>query len=284
MKCAFGVSSGKFLGFMVSQWGIEANLEKVKAILEMTSRRNVKEVQRLTRRVALLNRFVSRATNKFPPFFKTLEQAFTWTNECKVAFQELKCYLGTPPLLSPSKEGKDLFLYLVVSAMAVSVAFIREESRIQHPVYYVSHAFQGVEAKYPRIKKITFSLIVSSWKLRPYFQVNPILFMTDQPIKKAINKPDAAGRMVQWAVELSQFDIECRPQTIIKAQVLADFIVEFKMPEDRPMDVTKSWTVQTDGSLAKGREGVRVIITSLEGDALKYGVQLQFPATNNEVQ
>ena len=90
--------------------------------------------------------------------------------------------------------------------------------------------------------------------------------------------------MVQWAVELSQFDIECRPQTVIKAQVLADFIAEFKMPEDRPMDVTKAWTAQTDGSLAKGRGGVRVIITSLEGDALKYGVQLHFPATNNEVQ
>ena len=68
-KCAFGVSSGKFLGFMVSQWGIEANPKKVKAILEMTSRRNVKEVQRLTRRVAVLNRFVSKATNKFPLFF-----------------------------------------------------------------------------------------------------------------------------------------------------------------------------------------------------------------------
>ena len=73
MKCAFGVSSGKFLGFMVSQWGIEANPKKVKVILEMTSPRNVKEVQRLTRRVAALNRFISRATDKCLPFFKTLK-------------------------------------------------------------------------------------------------------------------------------------------------------------------------------------------------------------------
>ena len=85
-KCVFGVSLGKFLGFMVSQRGIEANPEKVKAILDMTSPRYMKEVQRLTGRVATLNRFVSKATNKCLPFFKTLKQAFQWTEECEEAF------------------------------------------------------------------------------------------------------------------------------------------------------------------------------------------------------
>ena len=85
-KCVFGVSLGKFLGFMVSQRGIEANPEKVKAILDMTSPRNVKEVQRLKGRVTTLNKFISRATNKCLPFFKTLKQAFQWTDECEEAF------------------------------------------------------------------------------------------------------------------------------------------------------------------------------------------------------
>jgi hypothetical protein len=76
-KCVFGVSSGKFLGFMVSQRGIEENLDKINAILEMTPLRTVKEVQSLTGRVASLNRFVSRATDKCLPFFKTLRKAFT---------------------------------------------------------------------------------------------------------------------------------------------------------------------------------------------------------------
>ena len=77
-----------------------------------------------------LNRFVSKATNKCLPFFKTLKQAFVWTDECEAAFQELKRYLSNPLLLSPSKEGEDLFLYLVVSAIAVSAALIREEQRV----------------------------------------------------------------------------------------------------------------------------------------------------------
>ena len=140
-KCAFGVSSGKFLGFIISQRGIEANLEKVRAILEMSSPRTTKKVQSLTGRVATLNRFVSKATDKCLPFFKTLKKAFTWTDECEAAFQELKHYLSNPPLLSPSKECEDLFLYLAVSVTAVNAALIREENRVQLPMYYVSQAF-----------------------------------------------------------------------------------------------------------------------------------------------
>ena len=85
-KCAFGVFLGKSLCFMVSQQGIEANPKKIKAILEMTSPRNVKEVQKLTRRVAAFNRFISRVVDKCLPFFKTLKRTFTWTNDYEVAF------------------------------------------------------------------------------------------------------------------------------------------------------------------------------------------------------
>ena len=82
-KCAFGVYSGKFIGFMVSQRGIEANPDKIKAILEMQPLKATKEIQRLTGRIAALNRFVSRPTDKHLPFFKTLKKAFTWTDECQ---------------------------------------------------------------------------------------------------------------------------------------------------------------------------------------------------------
>ena len=85
-KCAFGVASGKFLGFMMSQRGIKANLEKVQAILDMASSKTVKEVQKLTERIMALNRFVSKATDKCLPFFKTLKQAFAWTDKCEAAF------------------------------------------------------------------------------------------------------------------------------------------------------------------------------------------------------
>ena len=101
-KCSFGVTAGKFLGFMVSQRGIEANSDKIRAIMEMTPLRNVKEVQSLNGKVAALNRFILRATDKCLPFFRMLKKSFEWTAECQQAFEELKAYLSTPPLLSPS--------------------------------------------------------------------------------------------------------------------------------------------------------------------------------------
>ena len=85
---------------------------------------------------------------------------------------------------------------MVVSASAVSAALIREEGKKQLSIYYVSQAFQEAESRYPRIEKIAFALIVASRKLRQYFQANPILVMTNQPIRKSMNKPEAAGRMV----------------------------------------------------------------------------------------
>ena len=95
----------------------------------MASPKTVKEVQKLTGRIAALNRFISKATDKCLPFFKTLKHAFAWSDECEAAFQELKCYLSNPPLLSPSKQGEDLYLYLAVSTTAVNAALIREEDK-----------------------------------------------------------------------------------------------------------------------------------------------------------
>ena len=81
-KCMFGVTAGKFLGFMMSQRGIEVNPEKVRAILELEPPRTVKAVQRLNGKVVALNRFVSKATDKCLPFFRILKKSFEWMDEC----------------------------------------------------------------------------------------------------------------------------------------------------------------------------------------------------------
>ena len=93
--------------------------------------------------------------------------------------------------------------------------------------------------------------------------------MIDQPIRKSMNKLEVVGRMLQWAVELSQFDIEYHPRTAIKVQALVDFVVEFTIPDEKEiLDESKRWTIQTDGSSARKRGGVRVIIITPEGDVL----------------
>ena len=97
-----------------------------------------------------------------------------------------------------------------------------------------------------------------------------------------MSKPDVAGRMVQWVVKLSQFDIKYRLRTEIKAQALADFIAKFTLPN--PNREVEYWTICTDGSFVAGLGGIGIIMTSPEKDVLKYEVQLQFPAINNEAE
>ena len=101
-KCAFEVTTGKFIGFMVSQRGIKANPNKIRPIIEMAPPRNVKEVQSLNGKIVALDKFMSRAMDKCLPFFCMLKKYFKWTTECQQAFEDLKTYLLSPLLLSPS--------------------------------------------------------------------------------------------------------------------------------------------------------------------------------------
>ena len=161
-KYVFRVTAGKFLGFMVSQRGIEVNPEKVRAIMELGPPRMVKEVQSLNGKIATLNRFISKATKKCLSFFCTLRKLFEWTDECQKAFEDLKKYLSSLSLLSPSKLGEELYLYIAVSQAVVSAALVREEEGSQRPIYFISRAFRGVEERYPKMEKLAFTLVTAA--------------------------------------------------------------------------------------------------------------------------
>ena len=231
-----------------------------------------------------MNRFVSRATDKCLPFFRTLKKSFEWTDECQQAFEELKAYLFTPPLLSPSQPGEELFLYLAVSPAAVSAALIREEEKVQKPVYYASRALRGAEERYPPMEKLAFALVTAARKLKPYFQAYTVVVLTDRPLRQAMSNPDAAGRLALWAIELSEFDIQYRPRTAIKGQVIADFIAEFTHDEDKGAEGHSQWNVHTNGLSNRQARGAGVVLLSPEGDVVECMIRLDFPTTNNEAE
>ena len=89
-----------------------------------------------------------------------LKRLFEWMDECQQAFENLKLYLSPPLLLSPSKLGEELYLYLAVSRVAVSVALVREEEGLQRPVYFTSRAFRGAKERYPQMEKLAFALVI----------------------------------------------------------------------------------------------------------------------------
>ena len=125
-KCVFGVPSSKLLGFFVSQHGIEANPDKIKAIEQIEAPKRIKDVRRLTGCVAAMSRFISKSAERALPFFKILKKAgpIEWTPEAEAALQDLKKYLSSTPILVAPKPQEPLLLYLAATNQVVSAALV----------------------------------------------------------------------------------------------------------------------------------------------------------------
>ena len=199
-KCAFGVSAGKFLGFMVSQRGIEVSPDQVKAVIETPPPRSKKELQRLTGKFVALERFIVRFTDELRPFFLAIRKtgANGWTNSCQSALEKIKHCLMQPPILSSPLPEEKLYMYLVVSEWAISVVLFRCPSpKEQKPIYYVSRALADVETRYSNMELTALALRSAAQKLCPYFQAHPVIVLTDQPLRNILHKSDLTGRMLQ---------------------------------------------------------------------------------------
>lgn len=130
-KCTFGVGTGKFLGYMVTHKGIEANPDQIKAIQDLKVPTKAKELQKLAGMTATLNWFNNKSSDWMKPFFQLLRKrtAFEWSCECTEVLQSLKRYLSTPPLLSTPEPRDEMYLYLAVSDHAVCAILIREVNK-----------------------------------------------------------------------------------------------------------------------------------------------------------
>ncbi|KAL2237388.1 UNVERIFIED_CONTAM: Retrovirus-related Pol polyprotein from transposon [Sesamum indicum] len=235
-KRTFGVRGGKFLGYMVSEWGIEANPRKNQSD-------HAAGIAKIDKRGATID-----GKGRLAKSFHS---------------QELKLYLTTPPLLSNPMVGEKF------------------ENGKQNPVYYVSKMLQGAEKKYIQIEKLALALVITTRKLQPYFQSHPIVVLTNHPLKQVMSKPDTSGRMIKWAVELGEFDIEFQTRNAIKAQVFADFLVEF---EGEQPEKEERWLLHVDGSSTSKNGVAGIYLQGPDGVEIEIAVRLNFPATNNEAE
>jgi hypothetical protein len=137
-KCVFGVPSGKLLGFIISHRGIEANHEKMCAITNMKAPTCIKDVQKITRCMAALNRFILKLEKWGLPFFKILknQEKLVWTPEANQALVQLKDFLSKPPVLTAPRKKEQLLLYLAATTHVVSTTIIveRQEDGHAYPV------------------------------------------------------------------------------------------------------------------------------------------------------
>ncbi|RVW62087.1 Retrovirus-related Pol polyprotein from transposon 17.6 [Vitis vinifera] len=261
-KCAFGISAGKFLGFMEQ-----------------------KELPCLTGKLVALGRFIARFIDELRPFF--LAGASGWTDSYQSAFEKIKHCLMQPPILSSPLLGEKFYMYLAVSEWAISAVLFRCPSpKEQKPIYYVSRALADVETRYSKMELTALALRSAAQKLRPYFQAHPVVVLTDQPLRNILYKPDLTGRMLQWAIELSEYGIEFQPKLSMKDQVMADFVLEYsRRPIQRKEPSEKEWwTLRVDGASRSSGSRVGLLLQSPTGEHLEQAIRLGFPASNNEAE
>ncbi|GJR07600.1 reverse transcriptase domain-containing protein [Tanacetum coccineum] len=161
-KCCFEIEEGTFLGYIVTFEGIRANLEKAKAVVNMPSPSNLKQMQRLSGKLATLNRFLSKAAKKALPCLDTLKKCtykkdFHWTTEAEEAFQAMKKLIAELPTLTALKKGEELMVYLSAANEAVSAVLLVERDGRQALIHYVSKTLQGAEINYPPMEKLVLA-------------------------------------------------------------------------------------------------------------------------------
>ncbi len=172
-KCIFGVPSGKLLGFMVSHRGIQANPEKINAILNMKPPSSQKDVQKLTGCMTALSWFVSQLGERGMPFFKLLKKTdnFQWGPEAQKAFEDFKKLLTTPPVLASPHPQEPLLLYVSATSQVVSIVLVveREEEdhvqKVQRLIYFFSEVLADSKTRYPQVQKLLYGVLITIRKL-----------------------------------------------------------------------------------------------------------------------
>uniref|UniRef100_A0A2N9IFC4 Integrase catalytic domain-containing protein n=1 Tax=Fagus sylvatica TaxID=28930 RepID=A0A2N9IFC4_FAGSY len=242
LKCAFGVSAGKFLGFLVHNRGIDVDPAKASAIATMR-----------------------------PP----------------TSHKELKSFLGSP-----------LRLYLASNSQAIGALVAQEnDDGVEQPVYYVSRGLKDTETRYSVAERACLALVYASQRLRHYFLAHKIQLMTkSHPIRSLLQRPVLSGRLAQWLLQLSQYEISTETPTAIKSQAIADLLAQFPgedgsvISQEVPGEVGGAllvgmadsiWTLNFDGSSTSVSSGAGVVLTREDGETIAKSFKLNFPCSNN---
>ncbi|KAM1998360.1 hypothetical protein ACFX16_005908 [Malus domestica] len=231
-KCAFGVRAGNFLGFLVHQRGVEVDKNKSRAIMESPSPTNKVQLQRLLGKINFLRRFIANLAGKIQPLTPLLrlkdKEKFEWGPPHQHAFDSIKAYLTSPPVLVPPQKGKPLKLYISTSEKSIgSLLAQNNEGGKEQAVYYLSRILTEVETRYSPVERLCLALYFTASRLKHYMLPchMHIIAKTDV-IKYMLSKPMLTGRIGKWILALSEFSFQYVPQRAVKGQVIADFLTE----------------------------------------------------------
>ncbi|GJT37419.1 reverse transcriptase domain-containing protein [Tanacetum coccineum] len=281
-KCSFKIVEGKFLGYIVTFEGIRANSEKAKVVINMPSPSNLKQMQRLSGKLAALNRFIYKAAERALPCLDTLRKCtnkkdFYWTTEVEEAFQAMKKLITELATLTAPKKEEELMVYLSAANEVTSVVLLVEREGRQALIDYVSRTLQGAEVNYPPMEKLALALIHAARRLRMYFQGHAIKVITDKPINQILNNRETKGRLAKWGIELEAYGIKYAPKKRDKGtkgeSMEEQEVMETKAPKNLRTE-EDIWKLYTDGASNKHGSGAGLILIDTEAVEYPHALRL----------
>ncbi|TYK30883.1 gypsy-like retrotransposase [Cucumis melo var. makuwa] len=206
LKCAFGVTSRKFLSFIVRYQGIKIDQSKIDIIQKIPRPKSLHDLRSLQERLVYIRRFISNLVGRCQPFQKLMRKGenFVWDEACQNAFDSIKKYLLNPPVLGAPVLGKPVILYITAQKRSLGALLVQEEEKEKERAhYYLSRILVGAEVNYSPIEKMCLPLFFAINKLRHYVQAFTVhLVAKANPIKYVLSRPIISGCLAKWAVPL----------------------------------------------------------------------------------
>ncbi|KAK1646488.1 hypothetical protein QYE76_064293 [Lolium multiflorum] len=262
-KCAFGVTAGQFLGFLVHERGIEIGLKSQEAVRTMKPPTTKKELQCLIGKINFVRRFISNLSGRIEPFMGLVkikpDEEFRWGAEQQQAFDDIKEYLTKPPVLVPPRQDRPFYIYLSVADTSIASWWCR----------------------YPEIEKLCLCLFFTCTKIQHILvSADIIVICKSDVIKHMLSAPVLKGRLGKWMFALSEFEIRYQPAKAVKGQALADLIAE-RINTDVAALSVRAWAMFFDGSVCEDGCGIGVLLVSPRGATYSFSIKLADPCTNN---
>jgi ribonuclease HI len=287
-KCAFGVSAGEFLGFLVHEGGIEVGKKSMKAIDEVVPPTNLKELQSLLDKINFVRRFISNLSQKVVPFSPLLrinkDQKFVWGDEQQNAFDEIKEYMKEPLVLVPPQLKKPFKLYVAANTQTIGPALIQEFEGKERVVAYHSRKLLDPETRYSAAKKLCLCVYYSCTKFQHYLlNAECIVYSKFDVIKHMVSMPISNGRIGKWSLALSEFELKLESAKAVKGQIIADFITKHHDPSIDLLEITP-WALFFDRSSCGKGGGVGTLLISPRGEMFEFAIPIQPTVTNNQAE